>query len=258
MTEFKQIIGRGTRINEDYDKYWFTIMDFKKATELFADPAFDGDPVMIYEPKGNESPVPPDDVPEMQFDENGKPIPQEPETSDITIDGQIDSGESEGRVKYVVGDVEVHVISERVQYYGPDGKLITESLKDFTRKAIRKDYQSLDQFLRRWSKAERKATILKELEQHGIFYEQLAEAVGKDYDTFDLICHVAFDQPPLTNDANVQTKLRNVTTLQNMVNRPVRFLKACLKNTPIPALKISRTLIYSHSIHSIKWAQPVS
>ena len=61
MTEFKQIIGRGTRINEDYDKYWFTIMDFKKATELFADPAFDGEPVMIYEPKGDESPVPPDD-----------------------------------------------------------------------------------------------------------------------------------------------------------------------------------------------------
>lgn len=62
MTEFKQIIGRGTRINEDFGKYWFTIMDFKKATELFADPAFDGDPVVIYAPSGDEPPVPPDDL----------------------------------------------------------------------------------------------------------------------------------------------------------------------------------------------------
>ncbi|MEV1663515.1 helicase-related protein, partial [Pseudomonas aeruginosa] len=60
MTEFKQIIGRGTRINEDYGKFWFTIMDFKKATELFADPAFDGEPVVIYSPEGDDSPVPPD------------------------------------------------------------------------------------------------------------------------------------------------------------------------------------------------------
>src|SRR4029077_6873763 len=84
------------------------------------------------------------------------------------------------------------------QYYGPDGKLITESLKDYTRKTIRKDYQSLDQFLRRRTKTERKSTLMREMEQHGVFFEALAETVGKDFDPFDLICHVAFDQPPLT------------------------------------------------------------
>ncbi|MDP3268882.1 MAG: DEAD/DEAH box helicase family protein [Legionella sp.] len=209
MTEFKQIIGRGTRINEDYDKYWFTIMDFKKATELFADPAFDGEPVMVYEPKNDESPVPPD---EDMLDDNGNPI-QLDYSNTILNDGFIDE-ESTGRVKYVIGeDVEVYVISERVQYYGPDGKLITESLKDFTRKTVRKDYQSLDNFLRRWTKAERKATILRELEEHGVLLDALAEQVGKDFDAFDLICHVAFDQPPLTRRERAeQVKKRNYFT----------------------------------------------
>jgi len=217
MNEFKQIIGRGTRINEDFDKFWFTIMDFKKATELFADPAFDGEPVMIYEPKGDETPVPPDhDVPENKLDENGNSVLPDKET-DFAMDGLDESefsiGEKKKRVKYVIGSVPVYVISERVQYYGPDGKLITESLKDYTRKAVRKDYQSLDQFLRRWSNADRKAIILQELEAHGVLLEPLAEEVGKDFDAFDLICHVAFDQPPLTRRERVeQVKKRNYFT----------------------------------------------
>ncbi len=202
MTEFKQIIGRGTRINEDYDKYWFTIMDFKKATELFADKEFDGEPVMIYEPKGGESPVPPDD-----------------ENADST--GDLDKGENTGnlgggeidgagKVKYVLGDVPVYVVAQRVQYYGPEGKLITESLKDYTRKAVLKDYTSLDEFLKRWSEADRKAAILQELEQHGVLIDALAQEVGKDFDAFDLICHVAFDQPPLTRRERAeQVKKRN-------------------------------------------------
>lgn len=209
MTEFKQIIGRGTRINEDYGKFWFTIMDFKKATELFADKNFDGDPVMIYEPEGDESPVPPDE-PECETDEFGNPI--DPTRSEG--DGQeVDFGdtiESEGRAKYYVGDVEVRVTSERVQYYGPEGKLITESLKDYSRKAVLKDFASLDDFLRRWNTTEAKAAIIKELEQHGVFLELLAEEVGKDFDPFDLICHIAFDQPPLTRRERAeQVKKRN-------------------------------------------------
>jgi type I restriction enzyme R subunit len=102
------------------------------------------------------------------------------------------------RVKYVVDDVEVTVIAERVQYYGKDGKLITESLKDYTRKAIRKSYASLDQFLKRWNEADRKQAIIEELEEAGVLFDPLAEAVGKDFGPFDLICHVAFDRPPLT------------------------------------------------------------
>ena len=196
MTEFKQIIGRGTRINEDYGKFWFTIMDFKKATELFADKDFDGEPVVIYEPKGNEALVPPDEEFGILFDEHGNPVPPDTEEPGITLPGEEDLNPK--RVKYVLGDVTVYVVAERVQYYGPEGKLITESLKDYTRQTVRKDYSSLDEFLRRWSQAERKATILQELEEHGVLLEPLADEVGKDFDAFDLICHVAFDQPPLT------------------------------------------------------------
>ncbi|MGZ0078647.1 EcoAI/FtnUII family type I restriction enzme subunit R [Methylomonas sp. YC3] len=206
MTEFKQIIGRGTRINEDYDKYWFTIMDFKKATELFADQDFDGEPVMIYAPEGDASPVPPDDNPGAETDH------PDSETTENTGDTTAGEGgdEPRGRVKYVLGDVSVYVIAERVQYYGPEGKLITESLKDYTRSTVRKDYASLDDFLRRWTKAERKAAILQELEQHGLLLEPLADEVGKDFDAFDLICHVAFDQPPLTRRERAeQVKKRN-------------------------------------------------
>ena len=182
MTEFKQRIGRGTRINEDYDKFWFTIMDFKKATELFADKDFDGDPVVIYEPKGGEPPVPPES-------------PEEPGPE---------------RIRYEVVDVDVEVLAERVQYFGPDGNLITESLKDYSRKTVLKDYASLDDFLRSWNTADRKAAILQSLEQHGLLLDSLAEVVGKDFDAFDLICHVAFDQPPLTRRERAeQVKKRN-------------------------------------------------
>ena len=214
MTEFKQIIGRGTRINEDYNKYWFTIMDFKKATELFADKDFDGEPVMIYAPKGEESPVPPDEEIVIGIDENGDPIfatPEEGEPPSSADQGEEGGGNvTGGRIKYVLGDVTVYVVNERVQYYGPEGKLITESLKDYTRNTVRKDYQSLDQFLLRWSKTERKAAILQELQAHGLMLEPLADEVGKEFDAFDLICHVAFDQPPLTRRERAdQVKKRN-------------------------------------------------
>ncbi|MDP1603970.1 MAG: DEAD/DEAH box helicase family protein [Legionella sp.] len=213
MTEFKQIIGRGTRINEDYGKFWFTIMDFKKATELFADPAFDGEPVVIYEPKYDQSPVPPEED-NLSYDEHGNPLFEDVDSNEsiFDYDDSLDD-EGTGRVKYFIGDVPVYVLAERVQFYGPDGKLITESLKDYTRKTIKKDYQSLDQFLRRWTTADRKAVILKELEEYGVLLEPLAEEVGKGFDAFDLICHVAFDQPPLTRRERVeQVKKRNYFT----------------------------------------------
>ena len=167
MTQFKQIIGRGTRINEDFDKHFFTIMDFKKATELFADPDFDGEPVEIYEP-GLTKPV------------------------------LLREHSNAGRDKYVVDDVKVCVINERVQYMDKAGKLITESLKDYTSKAVLKDFKSLDSFLNYWGKASQKMAVVKELEEEGVMFEELAEQVGKDLDPFDLICHVVFDQPPLS------------------------------------------------------------
>ncbi|WP_251971257.1 EcoAI/FtnUII family type I restriction enzme subunit R [Sphaerotilus microaerophilus] len=213
MTEFKQIIGRGTRINEDYGKFWFTIMDFKKATELFADPAFDGDSVQIYEPKDDEPPVPPEEIPpDPPFSKGGEDAltgaaaDLEPPFEKGGQGGfAADEGQG-GRKKYVVGDnVTVHIVAERVQYYGPDGKLITESLRDYTRGCVAKQYASMDAFLRRWNSVEQKKAVIDELAAQGVIWEALQEEVeGKlgqpqgGLDAFDLICHVAFDQPPLT------------------------------------------------------------
>jgi type I restriction enzyme R subunit len=189
MTEFKQIIGRGTRINEDYNKFFFTIMDFKRATALFADPDFDGEPVQIYEPGPNDPPIPPDEP----------PADAEPGTVVFAPYDPLAPPEGhEPPRKYYVDDVEVAVATERVQYLDEHGKLITESLKDYTRKTVRQDYASLNAFLMAWNQAERKQAIVEELANHGVFLDELAEQVGRDYDAFDLVCHVAFDQPPLT------------------------------------------------------------
>ena len=206
MTEFKQIIGRGTRINEDYDKFFFTIMDFRQATALFADPAFDGDPVQIYEPADDAPVVPPDDP---HGDGEGDESPTE-------TDGDSPFGGETGTVgeppaRYYVDKVEVRVATERVQYLDESGRLITESLRDYSRKAVLSEYASLDDFLTVWNDAERKQVILDELAEKGIFLDELAELVGRDYDAFDLVCHVAFDQTPLTRRERAEkVRKRNV------------------------------------------------
>jgi len=193
MTTFKQIIGRGTRIEEEFNKYFFTIMDFKKATELFSDPDFDGDPVVIYEPGDDDDPVPPD--------------PEDPD------DEEDDEGDGDGAKKYVFNGVPVKIIAERVEYYGPDGNLITESYKDFTRRKINTEFASLDAFLRTWNTARKKQAIIELLEDHGIILDNLKETIGKEYGDFDLICHIAYDQPPLTRKERADNvKKRNYFT----------------------------------------------
>ena len=169
-------------------------MDFKKATELFADPDFDGEPVQIYNP-GPDDPInPPEDEESTGGDgDDGFDIG---EGNDGDGTGG-DTGPS-GRIKYLIGDVPVYLVAERVQYYGPDGKLITESLKDYCRRTIEKTYASLDAFLDSWTHAGKKKLVIEELEQQGVLWDALAEEVGKDLDPFDLICHVVFGQPPLT------------------------------------------------------------
>ena len=223
VAEFKQIIGRGTRLREDFGKLYFTIMDFRKVTELFARPDFDGDPVVIHEPKEGESPVPPDEVePPLSIGA------QEPPNA-----GYIPSDESAipnggGRQKFVVDSVAVTVVAEQVQYYDEGGKLVTESLRDYTRNRLRKEYASLDTFLRSWSKADQKAAVIAELQTRGVFLDALADEVGRDYDAFDLVTHVAFDQPPLTRRERADNvKKRNYFTKYGPDARAV--LEALLK-----------------------------
>jgi len=182
MTEFKQIIGRGTRIKEEYGKRFFTIMDFRGVTRKFADPDFDGEPVQEdeFEP-GNL---------------NGNGFGDDGDDEIIDIDEPTDDGN--GNVKYYLDDVEVHLINQKVQYYDKDGKLVTESLVDYTRKNVREHYDTLNDFIRKWNSEEKKEAIIEELQNQGIFLEELKEEVDKDMDEFDLICHIAYDKPPLT------------------------------------------------------------
>jgi type I restriction enzyme, R subunit len=189
MTEFKQIIGRGTRLRPDYDKNFFTIIDFRGATQLFDDPDWDGPPIQ-------------DD----DFTKGGKPSETEPERSnDDSADG------TEERFKYQVRRQEFVVAKERVSYYDKNGALTTESLKDYTRRTVNEAYQSLDRFLNKWNESDRKQVILDELREHGVIVEALEDMVGRDYDLFDLICHVAFDRPPLTRKERAeQVRKRDV------------------------------------------------
>lgn len=224
MTEFKQIIGRGTRINEDYHKHWFTILDFKKATELFADPDFDGEPVQVYQPSSEDAPIVPED--EQQPEEGvteapgGYDIEGTTWHNDDTPNGLGDADSSEGsgkRIKYVVDDVEVSIVSERVQYLDSQGDLITESLRDYTRKQVHAQYATLNDFLNHWQQAERKQVILDELAEQGVFWEELTTELGKAWgaepDPFDVICHIAFDRPPLTRRERAnEVKKRDIFT----------------------------------------------
>jgi type I restriction enzyme R subunit len=199
MTEFKQIIGRGTRINEDFGKHYFTIMDFRNVTALFADKAFDGDPVRIKVASER------DDLSDAENETDKAPISDEltgemirdwePEKPDISIS---EPSEDRTRRKVIVNGVEVTIARERVQYMGGDGKIITEDLRDYTRKNIRKSYGSLRSFLTSWNHTEKKRAIVEELERQGVLFAALNEEIGAAYDPFDLICHVAFEQKPLT------------------------------------------------------------
>ncbi|EFB9439188.1 DEAD/DEAH box helicase [Escherichia coli] len=223
MTKFKQIIGRGTRIDERYGKLWFTILDFKKATELFADERFDGIPEKVMDTTPEDIADPDSDFKEKLeeisehddeqvtgVDEPPAPPYQVKDTDDV---GPLPEEDEKKIRKFHVNGVAVGVIAQRVQYYDADGKLVTESFKDYTRKTLLKEYASLDDFTRKWQDADRKEAIIHELEQQGIIWEVLAEEVGKDLDPFDMLCHVVYGQPPLTRKERAENvRKRNYFT----------------------------------------------
>jgi type I restriction enzyme R subunit len=193
MTEFKQIIGRGTRVHEDTKKYFFTIIDFRKATKNFAEPEFDGDPVSIYEPTETGPVCPPDDV------DPANPGVVDGGDETIIIDGTGEMPTSSGkRNKIYVDGVSVTILAERVEYLDANGKLITESLKEFSKKALKNHFSSLDAFIKKWDTSDRKKAIIEELETEGLLLDALSGEFGGSLDPFDLILHVAFDQPVLT------------------------------------------------------------
>ncbi|MFG1290322.1 EcoAI/FtnUII family type I restriction enzme subunit R [Xanthobacter versatilis] len=202
MTEFKQIVGRGTRVHEDTKKFYFTLIDFRGATAHFADPDFDGEPVQIYEPGADDPINPLDDTPptpgadETVVDQPGLPLPPGEAIRKVYVDG-----------------VGARIVAERVEYLDSNGRLVTESLRDFTKAALKSRFASLDDFLKRWKSAERKQAIIEELEAEGLAIDAIADELGKNLDPFDLICHIAFDKKPLTRRERANNvKKRDVFT----------------------------------------------
>lgn len=196
MTKFKQIIGRGTRINEEFNKTYFTILDFRNVTDLFADPDFDGEPIQIKE-IGQDQEIPPFEPTDGEV----FPEPEDETPPEIplirTPEGE--PGEvNEPRPKVYVNGVDVSILVSREMYFDQHGRPITTSLKDHTKAIIREQYKSLDEFLNKWNSTDRKTALIEELQQQGVLVEALYTAVNKDLDLFDLICHVAYDMPPLT------------------------------------------------------------
>lgn len=223
MTKFKQIIGRGTRINEEYGKLYFTILDFRNATDLFADKDFDGDPIRV-------KPVSQDEdlsLVVIEEEENTVTVLDEATGEEIvfekpqirypagsTIDGKWVAREPDAkREKVYVNGVDVSVLVSREMYFDQHGKPITTSLKDHTKEIIKENFASLDDFLNKWNTTDRKEAIIAELQEQGVMVEALRDAVNREVDLFDLICHVAFDQPPLTRKERANNvKKRNYFT----------------------------------------------
>jgi type I restriction enzyme, R subunit len=227
MTLFKQIIGRGTRLREDLGKTWFTILDFKRATDNFADPNFDGDPVQIYEPQAGDPIAPPDPAEPAPFPVHA---PNDPLQVNVSINPGLAGLSPDPNApprKYIVdGSVNVSVARQRVQYLNAQGKLITESLRDYTRINLTKQYDSLDKFLQAWNDADRKAALIQELESQGVLIDALAEELAhtglKDLDPFDLLLHVAYNLPALTRRERAsRVRKRNVFTHYGPVARKV-------------------------------------
>lgn len=218
MTKFKQIIGRGTRINEEYGKLYFTILDFRNATDLFADRDFDGDPIRI-KPVTEET-----DLGEIVGEEenDNTPIIDEESGEEITVEPPSirypgydlpETAASEPRQKIYVNGVDVSVLISRELYFDHNGRPITVSLKDYTKEIIKGQFASLDDFMNKWKNSDRKEAIIAELMEQGVMVEALYEAVDKQVDLFDLICHVAYDQPPLTRKERANNvKKRNYFT----------------------------------------------
>ena len=216
MTEFKQIIGRGTRVREDYGKYTFTIMDFRNATRLFQDPEFDGEPISILE-------GPPEDLKTIKGET--EEIPE-----DLLDDDSPENEETQRRI-YRVKGVPVQVLAERVQYYDKDGKLVTETLTNYSRKNISRVFPTLQSFLTQWDQAERKDVIIEELEKEGVFWQELATEVGENaqnLDPFDLICHIAYDVKPLTRSERARKVRQKPAYLQTYQEKARKVLDAIL------------------------------
>ena len=203
MTEFKQIIGRGTRIREDFGKTYFTILDFRNASRLFSDPDFDGEPISIKVVKPGE-PMPTEDEGKI---ENSGDDTKTTDKNNVDINHPGKTVNTNTKIR--VNGVDVNIYNEICSYYDKDGKLVTESLKDFSKRSILNEYASLNDFINKWNSTDRKQAILDELKEQGVLLDELRKDVGnEDIGDFDLILHIAYDKKPLTRYERVNKVLK--------------------------------------------------
>lgn len=233
MTEFKQIIGRGTRIDEDYEKTWFTILDFRNATRLFADPEFDGEPLpdenfISGDEKENnqnddiEYPLPEDDDNTSEVNDNNNPF----DTSDKPIK----------RKKFYVDDVKVWLLHEDERILDAEGKLVAKSFKEW-KDEFQKEYKSYDEFLNTWTKEGKKKIIVSEFEEKGIDFEKLKEEIGADLDEFDIICHLVFDKKPITRKQRAE-KLKKSSYLNKYKDTAREILNILLEKYTTDGIEV--------------------
>ncbi|WP_407494796.1 EcoAI/FtnUII family type I restriction enzme subunit R [Elizabethkingia anophelis] len=211
MTKFKQIVGRGTRVNEEFGKLYFTILDFRNATDNFADPSFDGDITRVKEI--TESTPADDNFGDEEIPGDDQEKEKESDTYGNKQDENPFTEKKQKASKVYVNNVDVTILNTREMYFDKDGKPVTISLKDFSKQLIHEEFKTLDNFLNMWTNSDRKEAIIKELQEQGVPVHELLEAVNKECDLFDIICHVAFDQPPLTRKERANNvKKRNYFT----------------------------------------------
>jgi type I restriction enzyme R subunit len=235
MTEFKQIIGRGTRVREDYDKLFFTILDYTgSATHLFADPDFDGEPVTLTE---------------EEIDVNGDPVtagePVEPPPPLQVAPPREGwrpriSDDSEGKIrKYYVDDLVVEITTEMVyELDGSGNRLRTIEFTDYTRQQVRKMFPSYDEFRSHWTSADERRAILDGLADRGISFDHLAEVTKQpDADPFDLLCHVAYNTP--------------IRTRKERADRVIKERREFFEHYSIPAREILHEILDKYIEHGL-------
>ncbi len=235
MTEFKQIIGRGTRIREDVGKTHFTILDFRRATDQFSDPNFDGDPVQIKEVNQGEELITPDEIEDIVEDVKNDGQNQEEQHAKILTNDEIrdySSDENFGKIeKIYIDNVEVNIAFKQTQILDQKGRLMTGSFKDFSKNKILEIYKSLDDFINEWNSEEKKTKIIEELEKQGINLEELRNDMGeiaKELDYFDLILHIAFGRKKLTTRKERVKIIRNSNYLSKYGQKAKNVLNALL------------------------------
>ena len=253
MTLFKQIIGRGTRLREDLGKTWFTILDFKRATELFADKEFDGEPVQVYEPQPGDPVQPPEPpaAPLHPADDPSALAPTDPLGPLVTGPG------GDEPKKYIVGgQVTVAVARERVQYLNAQGKLVTESLRDYTRINLLKKYDSLDRFFcKPGSRPTARPPCCKSLRGRACC-STLWPMKWARTSTRSTCCCTSPTTSPRSPAASAPSASKSATSSPNTAPWPARCSTPCSTNTPTKASPPSRATKSSNSSPSPTWAAP--